>query len=141
MNLTLGSTVRWKSPGIGKQHAVPRQRESHLSDGLWTCLDVAEDAVVTKQSDQTRRRLGGRQPLCGTGVWSSTAVTRRPALVIPFTADSRPEPAPRIRISTSLMPILRAFCPAASPARVAANGVLLRAPLNPMVPAESQQRV
>jgi hypothetical protein len=31
--------------------------------------------------DQTRRRFLGRQPLCGTGVWSSTAVTRRPLAV------------------------------------------------------------
>src|SRR5205823_6397381 len=28
---------------------------------------------------QTRRRLGGRQPLCGMGVTSRTSVTRKPA--------------------------------------------------------------
>ena len=58
-----------------------------------------------------------------------------------MTADSRPAPVPRMRISTSDMPIFLAFSPQDSPARVAANGVALRAPLKPMVPAESQQRV
>jgi hypothetical protein len=37
------------------------------------------------------------------------------------------------------MPILRALLADFSPARVAAKGVLLRAPLKPMVPAESQR--
>jgi hypothetical protein len=74
-------------------------------------------------------------------VWSSIAVTRMPVETMPLTADSRPAPEPRIRTSTSLMPILRAFWAADSPARVAANGVLLRAPLKPIVPAESQHTV
>ena len=43
---------------------------------------------------QMRRRLGWRQPLCGTGVTSSSAVTSRPAATMPRTADSRPAPGP-----------------------------------------------
>src|SRR5437667_6186479 len=39
------------------------------------------------------------------------------------------------------MPYLRAFDAACSAARVAANGVLLRVPLKPAVPADAQQSV
>src|SRR3954454_15903734 len=39
------------------------------------------------------------------------------------------------------MPCLRASAPAFSAARPAANGVLLRAPLNPTVPADAQEIV
>ena len=56
-------------------------------------------------------------------------------------ADSRPVPGPLTRTSISRTPIFRAFSAARSAARWAANGVDLREPLNPIVPAESQQRV
>ncbi|EHE95045.1 hypothetical protein STHE1630_00037, partial [Streptococcus thermophilus CNCM I-1630] len=38
----------------------------------------------------TRRRFGGRAPLCGTGVTSRIAVTSRPAAARARIADSRP---------------------------------------------------
>src|SRR5262245_21727096 len=56
-------------------------------------------------------------------------------------ADSRPEPGPFTSTSTSRTPIFRAFSEARSAAFCAANGVDLREPLNPIVPAESQQSV
>ena len=42
----------------------------------------------------TRRRFGGRAPLCGTGVTSRIAVTSRPAAARARIADSRPELGP-----------------------------------------------
>src|SRR5205814_757990 len=55
--------------------------------------------------------------------------------------DSRPVPGPLTRTSISRTPIFRAFSAARSAARCAAKGVLFLEPVNPIVPAESQQRV
>src|SRR5215475_1751372 len=54
-------------------------------------------------------------------------------------ALSRPEPGPLTLTSTSLTPNLVAVAAAVSAALWAANGVLLRLPLNPTVPEEAQQ--
>src|SRR5205085_5797064 len=89
----------------------------------------------------TRRFLGGRQPLCGSGVTSSMALTDSPAACRAVIADSRPEPGPLTRTSISLRPNLVAFSAQVSAARWAANGVLLRLPLKPTVPAEAKQSV
>src|SRR4051812_21767337 len=56
-------------------------------------------------------------------------------------ACSRPEPGPLTLTSISIMPDLRASEAAFSAARPAANGVLLRAPLKPTVPAEAHEMV
>src|SRR5579885_1864179 len=56
-------------------------------------------------------------------------------------ADSRPAPGPFTRTSTSLTPNLAALPAHSSAARWAANGVLLRLPLNPTVPADAAHRV
>src|SRR4029079_19270924 len=85
----------------------------------------------------TRRFLGGRQPLCGSGVTSSMALMFMPAACRAVMADSRPEPGPLTRTSISLSPNLLAFSAATSAARCAANGVLLRLPLKPTVPADA----
>src|SRR5205085_1737703 len=89
----------------------------------------------------TRRFLGGRQPLWGSGVLSSIAVIFRPLFCRAVMADSRPLPGPLTRTSTSCRPNFLALLAQFSAARVAANGVLLRAPLKPTVPAESHERV
>src|SRR5262245_5082128 len=85
----------------------------------------------------TRRRFGGRQPLCGSGVMSSMALIDRPAACRAVTADSRPDPGPLIRTSTSRRPNFVARSAAVSAARWAAKGVLLRLPLKPTVPADA----
>src|SRR5262249_38779131 len=64
-----------------------------------------------------------------------------PAACSAVMADSRPEPGPLTRTSISLRPNLVAFSAQVSAARWAANGVLLRLPLNPTVPAEAKQSV
>src|SRR5436309_9435976 len=69
------------------------------------------------------------------------ALTLRPADCRAVTADSRPEPGPLTRTSISLRPNLVAFSAQVSAARWAANGVLLRLPLKPTVPAEAKHRV
>src|SRR5271154_679440 len=56
-------------------------------------------------------------------------------------ADSRPEPGPLTRTSISLRPNLLARSAQVSAARWAANGVLLRLPLKPTVPADAKQSV
>src|SRR5882672_2311396 len=55
-------------------------------------------------------------------------------------ALSRPEPGPLTLTSTSLTPNFVAEEAAVSAARWAANGVLLRLPLNPTVPLEAQHK-
>src|SRR3954451_24579646 len=87
---------------------------------------------------QTRRRLGGRQPLCGIGVTSEIAPTSRPIAPRERMAVSRPEPGPLTKTSTRFIPCSIARRPAASAAICAAYGVDLREPLKPTVPAEAQ---
>src|SRR6476620_5943956 len=72
-------------------------------------------------TDQTLRRLGGRQPLCGCGVTSEIVPTSRPAACSERIAVSRPEPGPFTNTSTFFMP-----CSAD-----------LREPLKPTWPADA----
>src|SRR5262245_62812149 len=90
---------------------------------------------------QTRRRLGGRQPLCGTGVTSLMPVTSMPVFWIERMAVSRPEPGPFTWTSTLRTPCSMARRAAASAASCAANGVDLREPLKPTLPAEAHETV
>src|ERR1700742_1185009 len=87
---------------------------------------------------QTRRRLGGRHPLCGCGVTSEMVPTSRPAACSERIAVSRPEPGPLTNTSTLRMPCSAALRAAFSAAIWAANGVDLREPLKPTWPAEAQ---
>src|ERR1700730_9206166 len=86
----------------------------------------------------TRRRFGGLQPLCGIGVTSRIDFTFKPTVCSARIADSRPDPGPLTRTSSERMPTVFAALPAFSAACVAANGVPLREPLNPMPPALDQ---
>src|SRR3954454_6720183 len=81
-----------------------------------------------------RRRLGGRQPLCGIGVTSEMLVIFMPSAFSARTADSRPGPGPLIRTSRFFTPHSTATLPARSAATCAANGVDLREPLKPAPP-------
>src|ERR1700730_16852419 len=89
----------------------------------------------------TRRRLRGRQPLCGIGVTSRIDVMVNPAACSERNADSRPEPGPATSTSSVRMPCSIAFCAASSAATCAANGVDLREPLKPIVPDVDQAMV
>src|SRR3954462_6118727 len=91
--------------------------------------------------DYTRRFLRGRQPLCGSGVMSSIDFTLRPAASRDVIALSRPLPGPFTLTSTSLTPYFFALSAACCAAICPANGVLLRFPLKPLVPALAQQSV
>src|SRR5512139_3343134 len=81
-----------------------------------------------------RRRLGGRQPLCGTGVTSVMLLIFMPSALRARTALSRPGPGPLMRTSRFLTPHSCAARPARSAATCAANGVDLREPLKPAPP-------
>src|SRR6516164_7426484 len=69
------------------------------------------------------------------------ALIDRPAACRAVMADSRPEPGPLTRTSISFRPNLVALSAQVSAARWAANGVLLRLPLKPTVPAEAKHSV
>ena len=88
---------------------------------------------------QTRRRLGGRQPLCGTGVTSRISVTRKPADWRARSALSRPAPGPFTNTAIERIPCSMALRAASSAASCAANGVDLREPLKPREPADDQE--
>src|SRR3954465_15271337 len=89
--------------------------------------------------DQVLRRLGWRQPLWGTGVTSLMDVTSMPVDWMLRTAVSRPEPGPLTRTSTRRIPCSIAARAAFSAAIWAANGVDLREPLNPTLPADAHE--
>src|SRR5579862_2293300 len=84
---------------------------------------------------QTLRRLGGRQPLWGTGVTSRIRVTLKPTDCRARSALSRPAPGPFTKTATERTPCSIARRAASSAASCAANGVLLREPLKPRDPA------
>src|SRR5438876_5664431 len=86
----------------------------------------------------TRRRLGGRQPLCGMGVTSRMDLISTPAACSARMADSRPLPGPFTRMSRERRPESLAAVAAAEAACWAAKGVPLRDPLKPRVPALDQ---
>src|SRR3954454_14132464 len=88
---------------------------------------------------QTRRRFGGRQPLCGLGVTSGIEPPSRPVAWMERIAVSRPEPGPFTKTSTLRMPCSWARRAAASAAICAANGVDLREPLKPTWPADAHE--
>ena len=94
---------------------------------------------VYRDMCQTLRRLGGRHPLCGTGVISLMPVTSIPAFWIERIAVSRPDPGPLTCTSTRRTPCSMALRAASSAACCAANGVDFREPLNPTLPAEAQE--
>src|SRR5262249_16918338 len=83
----------------------------------------------------TRRRFGGRQPSWGIGVTSRIAVISSPTARSDRMAASRPAPGPFTKTSTCLRPNSIALRAAISAAVWAANGVLLREPLKPALPA------
>src|SRR5260370_41087817 len=89
----------------------------------------------------TRRFLGGRHPLCGIGVTSLIARTSIPAVLNARTADSRPEPGPDTRTSSTRNPVSLALFAAVIAACCAANGVPLREPRKPSEPALDQEIV
>src|SRR5262249_55308435 len=117
---------------------MPSRRHSRQTGSRWRPI---ESEVRSQRSGYTRRFFGGRQPLCGSGVTSSMALTFRRADWGGVRAAWRPEPGPFTRTSFSLRPNLVAFSAAVSAARWAANGVLFRLPLKPTVPAEAKQSV
>src|ERR671921_2389866 len=95
--------------------------------------------ISCSRGGQTRRRFGGRQPLCGVGVTSWMVPTSRPIAPRDLIAVSRPEPGPLTKTSIFFMPCSIARRPAASAAICAAYGVDLREPLKPTVPAEAHE--
>src|SRR6266571_4681376 len=110
--------------------------------GLLPAAELAVRACVSSHvslSPQTRRRFGGRQPLCGTGVMSWIEPTSSPVACSDLMAVSRPDPGPLTKTSTLRMPCSIARRAAASAAICAAYGVDLRDPLNPTWPAEAHE--
>src|SRR5580658_5821346 len=87
---------------------------------------------------QTRRRFGGRHPLCGIGVTSLIEMTPSPAACSARTADSRPPPGPLTCTTTARIPTSEHLRAHASAAICAAKGVPLREPLKPTEPALDQ---
>src|SRR6266705_678562 len=114
------------------QLAVRAGVSSHLSLSPWV-------GSGGKHGPQTRRRFGGRQPLCGTGVMSWIEPTSSPVACSDLMAVSRPEPGPLTKTSTLRMPCSIARRAAASAAIWAAYGVDLRDPLNPTWPADAHE--
>src|SRR5690606_34540388 len=102
------------------------------------CQRPARAAASGSATAQTRRRLGGRQPLCACGVTSWIEPTSRPAACSERIAVSRPEPGPLTNTSTFLTPCSWAWRAADSAAMPAAYGVDLREPLKPTPPEDAQ---
>src|SRR6516162_7597078 len=99
----------------------------------FSCL-ASGQLSVWPRTHYTRRRFGGRHPLCGTGVTSRIERTSSPDDAKARTADSRPEPGPLTTTSTLRMPWSRAWLAAFAAACCAANGVPLRDPRRPSEP-------
>src|ERR1700740_688097 len=107
-----------QSPAAGRPASYPSERS----------------AAAERCNAYTRRRLGGRQPLCGIGVTSRIEVIAKPTACNARRADSRPEPGPLTSMSRVRMPCSIALRPASSAATCAAYGVDFREPLKPWLP-------
>src|SRR6267143_3580767 len=87
---------------------------------LWDRHSCLSEFVRRSEEDRqeclsyTRRRFGGRQPLCGIGVTSRITTMWSPAAASARTADSRPEPGPFTRTSTLFIPYWSRATPAAA---------------------------
>src|SRR3954471_15875394 len=142
-----------REPGAGRRNDFFRdlrscddeQRASLLGGGSSSAphlLGVPDrDGAAGVRARQTRRRLRGRQPLCGTGVTSWIPATSSPAAARDRIAVSRPEPGAFTNTSTCCRPCSCAARAAFSAASCAANGVDLREPLNPTLPALAHDSV
>src|SRR6185503_12142809 len=127
---------------LSVKHFSPLRKS--FSPSLRHCLHFASRFLAMRSpglSCYTRRRLGARQPLCGTGVTSAIEPIFRPIAFSARTADSRPGPGPLMRTSMFFTPHSCAARPARSAAICAANGVDLREPLKPALPDVAQDSV
>src|SRR3974390_1940182 len=115
-----------------RKRSVPSRRESLHLGPRYLAIAFLEFGRVS--AGQTRRFLGGRQPLCGIGVTSAMLVILSPQALSARTADSRPGPGPLTLTSTLRTPDSCAATPAFSAATCAANGVDLREPRKPQPP-------
>src|SRR5215467_11956569 len=84
---------------------APRALEEQL-DAFTPALPAGCRTISRQRSllPYTRRRLGGRHPLCGIGVTSRMAEISRPTAWSDRMAASRPAPGPRTNTSTCFRP-------------------------------------
>src|SRR6478609_5811337 len=130
------------SPGGYGRISIGHFGDSHLlplrNSFIFSRRQRRQSAPVYLAMSQTLRRLGGRQPLCGTGVTSEIVPTSRPTACSDRMAVSRPEPGPFTNTSTFFTPCSCALRAAFSAASCAAKGVDLREPLKPTWPDDAQ---
>src|SRR5436190_16970078 len=118
-----------------------------MADGGWQENDGSSvrrchlPSAIRHLVPQTRRRFGGRQPLCGIGVTSLIDLMSSPDAARARMADSRPAPGPLTLTSTERTPCSCASWAAFCAATCAAKGVPLREPLKPIRPALDHDRV
>src|SRR3977135_1551382 len=124
---------------LSVKHFSPLRKSFSPSRRHWRHLG-SRFLATTVSFDQIRRFLGGRQPLCGTGVTSETLVILNTTAFNARPADSRPGPGPLMRTSRFFTPHSCAARPACSAATWAANGVDLREPLKPAAPEVAHDR-
>ena len=89
---------------------LPLRRRGSLHAYPPACIVIVvlEFPKQFQTNNQTLRRFGGRQPLCGIGVTSRISRTSMPADWIARTADSRPDPGPFTLTSQEFIPSSRA---------------------------------
>src|SRR5512146_2804833 len=79
-----------------KLYPLPPAKFAH---GAGITCHVVLSSSTRNTHGYTRRRFGGRQPLCGIGVTSVIAVIFRPEVCNERIAASRPEPGPFTKTS------------------------------------------
>ena len=158
LGVGLGLGVEGATSALQEEIGAFAAREFRLRSGItchftFLCCCAALAAVSPPRAsvpagrtrwswkNQIRRFLGGRQPLCGTGVTSEIDRILMPSAFSARTEESRPGPGPLIRTSRFLMPYSMATRPAASAATWAANGVDLREPRKPAPPEVAHDSV
>src|SRR5690606_1555257 len=129
--------------GVGLHVALNLRRLDEVHAFAAAELDYRSSVAthVSPSAPYGRLRLRGRQPLCGDGVSSMIVRTFTPVAWIDLIACSRPEPVPRITMSTCEMPMFWAFRVASAAASCAAYGVPFFEPLYPIEPAEDHATV
>src|SRR5580704_2541500 len=120
-----------------RNNFIPSRRHSRHTGPMYLAITLVSACLYPTR--HTLRFLGGLHPLCGMGVLSLIPRTSKPAVAKARIADSRPDPGPLTRTSTTRRPTSFAFDAAVMEACCAANGVPFLDPRKPSEPALDQE--
>src|SRR5260370_23584471 len=90
----LNRALLGKAPQPFQKELLPFPAAQAANRFTMSCQVLLSFSATPNEFDQTRRRLGGRHPLCGIRVTSFMYTMGSPAHASARPTDSRPQPGP-----------------------------------------------